>query len=72
MRVFHYKSGIVAGVTMTVGELIAHLQQYPAELPVLAEWQGCLSYVNPAGFEIRMVEKCYEHIPSLVIDVEKY
>lgn len=40
MKTFHYAHGRPARTTLTVGELQALLAQYPADMPVLAEWEG--------------------------------
>jgi hypothetical protein len=57
----------------TVGELIAELQKYPADLRVLATWEGTLR-----GFDVQGVEDVRKweggkSVPSgqaLVLDVE--
>ena len=40
MKAFRYKLGHVAGETMTVGELMAELAKFPADMPILYEWEG--------------------------------
>lgn len=54
-------------LTMTVGELISRLQEYPADMPVTATWEGTIQAVKPECFS---VSGDYFRCQCLVIDVE--
>lgn len=74
MKKFRFESGHVAGNTLTVGEMKKKLEEYPDDMPVLAEWEGCRAYIDPGMFEIALVGKgCKEdECMGLVIDVNSY
>jgi len=52
--------------TMTVGELIAKLKEYPQDLPVLATWEDTL---NPVLGDFMKVGEGFHRRPALIIDV---
>jgi hypothetical protein len=74
MKTFRHELGNEAGSTVTVQELIECLQKYPADMPVMAEWEGVKAYINPNGFEIMSICKGYKEdmCECLVIDVDGY
>jgi hypothetical protein len=40
MKTFRYELGHTYMETMTVSELIAKLQEFPADMPVVGTWEG--------------------------------
>ena len=74
MKTFRWPKGHKAGDTMTVGELQKKLAGYPVDMPVMAEWEGCMAYVQPEAFGVERVSKGFEEdaCDCLVIDVEAY
>jgi hypothetical protein len=59
--------------TMTVGELIAKLNQYPADRKVYATWEGVLAPIMADNFDNnRWDDPYYGTVDALVIDVESY
>jgi hypothetical protein len=72
MKTFRYELGHVAASTMTVAELRAKLDEYPGEMPVFGGWEGVLGPMNPAMFDVRMVDygQVEDAAQSLVIDVD--
>lgn len=73
MKQFIHKSGIIAGETMTVIELINELEKYGSELPVMATWEGIHAYITTNDFEIDTIQKGSEdECKCLVIDVEHH
>ena len=54
--------------TMTVSELIAELQKYNPNIPVIAEWEGVWSGFRPNNFRA----KNEDGRTILLIDVEDY
>lgn len=74
MKIFRYPAGHKAGQTMTVGELKMRLSEYPDNMPVIAEWEGCHAYIEPEMFEVMSVCKGFkeDQCDGLVIDVNLY
>lgn len=74
MKTFRYKLVHVAGQTMTVSELRDALAKYPPDMPVLAEWEGCLAYIEGENFSVREEHKGHEDdkCECLIIWVENY
>lgn len=73
MKEFRRQNGRVAGKTMTVAELRAKLESYPADMPVFACWEGVNAYVEPDSFEVEKVSKGdFEGCDSICIDVNTY
>lgn len=74
MKTFRYPAGHEAGATMTVAELRAALEGFPDDMPVLAEWEGVLAYIQPEAFSVEAVSKGHEDddCECLVIDVNQY
>jgi len=74
MKEFRYAKGHKAGETMTVGELVEALSNYPNDMPVMAGWEGVCAYVDSANFEVVCVDKGHEgdQEECLVIDVENH
>ena len=60
MKEFHSDRGLVWKKALTVGELMEKLSQHPADMPVLAEWEGQLM---PLGFHAQ-VEPHHWGVPS--------
>ena len=61
------KVGGRSWTTMTVGEMIAKLQQFDPELPAIASWEGIF-----VGFEdARFIVEEYEGRKQLTIDVDQ-
>jgi hypothetical protein len=54
--------------TMTVNELIAKLSEYPADMAVVAEWEGTFNQFNAHSFSVEIKDRFLEAV--LVIDVE--
>lgn len=52
MKTFHYPLGHVKGSTLTVGELQKLLSKLPDEMPVLAEWEGQLTFLTAENSEV--------------------
>ena len=63
--VYRYPKGHIHFRTSTVAELVEFLQQFPADMPVLAEWEGQLK-----GFGYTSVDDV-EGKQTLLIDVER-
>lgn len=57
-----------SGLTLTAGELIALLQAYPSDLPVIATWESVWAGIRPDNFAL-VTERGTE---ALLIDVENY
>lgn len=55
MKTYNYPHGKRAKTVLTVGELVERLRQYPADMPVVAEWEG---QRTPVGKTVK-VEKSY-------------
>lgn len=74
MHTFRYEKGHTAGATMTVGELREHLASFPADMPVMATWEGVRAFIQPEAMTTENVDKgCMEDSRRcLVIDVEAY
>ena len=74
MKTFLHERGHVAGQTMTVSELRELLTKYQDDMPVLAEWEGVLAYIEPDNFAVESVFKgnMNDIFGCLVIDVNKY
>jgi hypothetical protein len=74
VKTFRFPLGHIAGQTMTVGELIKKLSEYPEDTPVFAEWEGCRAYVEPEMFEVARVSKGRkeDECACLIIDVNLY
>ena len=74
MKTFHYPLGHVAGITMTVGELIDKLNSYPKEMPVLAAWEGIETTFKPDHFEVSSYTMWLESEREicLIINVDQY
>lgn len=74
MRQFKNKIGNIAGETCTVAELREILSQYPDDIPVFAQWEGCNGYVTNDSVSITMVHKGdkLDSCECLVIDVNNY
>jgi hypothetical protein len=74
VKVFRYELGHKAGETMTVSELAAKLKDYPADMPVMAAWEGCYAYIDADMFFVEDVGKGHaaDICACLVIDVNGY
>lgn len=74
MKTFRYALGHEAGTTLTVGELIEALKNYPPQMPVMCEWEGCNAFVKEENFGISKVTKGHQDdaCDCLVIDVNQY
>lgn len=44
-----------SGWTMTVGELISELSEYPDNMPVIAEWESVYSGIRAEDMEVMAV-----------------
>lgn len=57
--------------TLTVGELIKHLENEPANMLVVATWEGVIAPITVNNFTH---EKAFKEVDSLclIIDVEDY
>lgn len=56
--------------TMTVSELKAALSKYPDDMPVWAEWEGCLAHIGVDNFIQGKIGP--DDIDVLVINVDDY
>ena len=74
MKTFESKKRTIAESTMTVGDLIKHLAQYPITCPVFATWEGVTVYITPGIFSLENVNKGQEEETRtcLIIDVNAY
>lgn len=74
MKTFRHELGHTAGQTMTVAELRAKLSEYPDDMPVFGEWEGCHGYVTAEGFSVERVDKGHKDdaCDCLLIWVERY
>ena len=52
MRDVYYKNGALIGSTLTVQELIAILDEYSDDTPVLITWEGQHITINPDDLEL--------------------
>lgn len=73
MKTFRWEHGGTRFSTMTVAELKSLLEQYPDDMPVLAEWEGKYEPLDPdmavvsysSGLES-------DRVDCLVINVDGY
>ena len=74
MKTFRYERGHVAGSTMTVKELRLALSEFPDDMPVMAEWEGCHAYIERDKLVVATVGKgcAADECEALVIDVNGY
>lgn len=74
MKTFRYPLGHEAGKTLTVGELMEALTDYPYDMPVMAQWEGVNAFVDNESFSVETVTKGHDEdkCECLVIDVNKY
>lgn len=74
MKTFRYPKGHKACETMTVGELIDLLQKYPADMPVMATWEGVTAHLDTHSCEKKFISHCHpdDACECLVFDVEQY
>ena len=74
MKTFRYELGHVAGNTMTVKELRDALAEFPDDMPVMAEWEGCHAYIEGSNFAVEKVGKgcAADDCDGLLIDVNRY
>lgn len=73
MKIFRYELGHNAMETMTVGELIKYLKDFPEEMPVLAQWEGCHNPLNEAAINPSFhTGKTEDACDVLVFDVNNY
>jgi hypothetical protein len=52
MKTFRYELGHVYMETMTVGELISKLREFPEDMPVVGTWETVCVPFRPNRFEI--------------------
>lgn len=75
MKTFRYALGHENGKTMTVAELREKLSEYPQDMPVLATWEGIITFFDPRPGYFK-VERYGDHpednCECLVIDVDQY
>jgi len=71
-KTFRYELGHEAGKTLTVGGLMEALAQFPSDMPVFAQWEGCHGFIGPENFSIETVTKGLDECECLVIDVTQY
>lgn len=74
MKVFRNAYGHEAGRTVTVGEMKTALDEYPDDMPIMAEWEGVNAYVDPSEFGMELVSKGMDEDEEvcLVMPVENY
>ena len=53
--------------TMTVGELIARLNEYDTRMPVVFEWETTLNGIEPIDFGVEVID----NTGCLVVDVDR-
>ena len=74
MKTFRHLIGHEAGQTMTVNDLKKKLEEYPDDMPVFAEWEGCWCHVVHDRFTVKQWDIGYpeDFCDCLVIDVNEY
>lgn len=74
MKTFRFFRGDFAGSTITVKELREALSEFPEDMPVMVEWEGCRSYIDLANFSTYRVSKGFpaDECEVLMIDVNNY
>lgn len=75
MKTFSSSAGFkVLGETMTVKELREKLSEYPDDMPVFGEWEGCYGFIIPQNFSTVRTGKGYadDICDCLLIDVNDY
>lgn len=72
MKTFRYPLGHVDMVTMTVSELREKLNEFPQDMPVLAEWEGTWNSFEPECFAAKRSDHWHQddNCEVLVINVE--
>lgn len=69
---FRYPLGHQAMRTRTVGGLIAYLQQFPADMPIIATWEGTENAIAKAEVENLTNFHPDEEVMTLVFNVDRY
>lgn len=74
MKTFRYPRGHVHGTTMTVAELREKLNEFPQDMPVIAEWEGTWNFIEPDAFAVEKYEHGHpeDYADVLVINVENH
>jgi len=62
-----YPNGNPRMKTMTVGELIARLNEYDTRMPVVFEWETTLNGIEPIDFGVEVID----NTGCLVVDVDR-
>jgi hypothetical protein len=73
MKTFRYPLGHKYGETMTVGEMKELLGKYEDSMPVLAAWEGILTFFEPCYVQVETPDHWHhEDIePCLVFEVDQ-
>ena len=74
MKTFRYPLGNEDGKTMTVAELRERLNEFPQDMPVLAEWEGIWVFIRPDRFKVERATGWHpdDNCDVLVIDVDQF
>jgi hypothetical protein len=74
VKTFRYPKGHLRGSTMTVAELREKLNQYPPDMPVIAQWEGTWNMIEYDAFDVEHENYCHpdDMCDCLVIDVDRH
>ena len=74
MKTFRYPKGHVLGTTMTVAELREKLNEFPQDMPVIAQWEGTWNFFESSNFDVVRSSEGWSHSEDacdvLIIDVD--
>lgn len=74
MKTFRHKLGHFVGKTMTIAELRAKIIEYPDDMPIMVNYEGCNSYVEPEYFDVEKMHKGHldDECDVLIISLYDY
>lgn len=74
MKKFRYELGHEAGETLTVGELVDKLSEYPSDMPVISTWERVYTFIGNDDFSTEYFHKGEQEDRELclIIDADQY
>lgn len=74
MKTFRYPKGHEDGKTMTVAELREKLNEFPQDMPVVAEWESVWTFFQPERLKVVRAQGWHpdDNCDVLVIDVDQF